>query len=1431
MEQPMIRERLIRLFEYIRETKLRTEKKIRRVEEYPNVWWLEDLLHLPGVDYSSDLSTTFLTVRRPEIPDSPPIPDEIMANVIHGEHPDQEPKWIEDPDWNEAEHKYKEHLYQTWLQQSWRLWAESNRHLYRAKQFYDELFSLYNRLQDEGGTWEFVCGVGLLSWMVQGDQIRRHVITSQLDIHFQAEQGAFHLYSSPKGTSVDTDAVFPYLQSYRNIPEWMDQIDESLDPRDSTQLETLLEELVKQLDEQGAYRSRWQKLVPATSNPMISYSPALIVRKTASSVWQLEYTRAIDYLQAGGEIPLFLQKLVTLDEIPMDINQLARWNTVGTDVYFPLPYNTQQKEIVNRLIKHDAVVVQGPPGTGKSHTIANLICHLLAQGKKVLVTSEKERALEVLGQKIPNGIRELCVQVLGGDARDVSDLERSVRRIAESFEQKDVVELGVHVEKLQRELAMTRKVKERLLNQMRLSAEQEHETRQMGRFCLKPQTAIQWLQEHQEANWFPDRIKEDRNFLLTSEDIVHINQFTLHVSKKDRLALVHHRPTSKQLPTPSSFEHVVQEYQALQNEMSTKQQLIQDWKVSNSFSHLIPIALNKLVSAQREFKRISNEPWKISILRDSLQGGESRGQWEELVFDFEERLRLLNDLERNLLEYQVSSTSTIAEAEMYDDVVAVIERYKENKSVGPIFMHLIGRKYAYLFRDVLINGKHLREREDFELLRSHLEREELRNRVVLKWNRLMGQVNGEKVDLDTPRFVLWLHEQIEQIRLLLSFSERVIQPFQSIIQAFGIPEVDWLDTRWYEQIMAGLQTMQRFVRLEELRQLRSKWLQVCSIGAEQAHAHELWNQLIQAIQAYDITVYRVAYKEMLRLEEMEPLFQGYQEALKKVAPYAPQWARQLMELEEGTGIGKTYEKIEEAWVYSQCKTWMEQHLASKPLVELEEEYKLEEQREFRLIQQIVVDLAWKYQLERTTDRQKRSLISWLQFIKKIGKGRGKYSNKYKQEASKEMEICREAIPVWIMPIQRVIENIEIANAFDVIIMDESSQSTLYALSVLLRGQKVIIVGDDRQISPDPVGVEKSINHELIETYLSDIPQAGQFEISTSIYDTANRVVQQRIILKEHFRSVPEIIQFSNQYMYDGQIVPLRYPQVKEKLESPIQAIRVPSSTQTESGRTINRAEAEAIVRKIKACCLDQKYAKKTIGVISLQGFEQAKLIESLLRDELGEEEFLRRKIVCGDSYRLQGDERDIIFLSLVVTPHQRIGVLAEDKHRRRFNVAVSRGRDQVFLFHSVDLTDLHPACVRTALLEYFLHMHPSSREGEEHESLFITPLEREIFQLLISKGYKVRTHVPVGNLGRTIDLVIDGGRSRLAVQCDGDREFGPEDWQAEFEHQQVLERVGWNFTRVRGSSFYHDPAKAMEAVYRKLDELKIYPSVQVESMY
>ena len=96
---------------------------------------------------------------------------------------------------------------------------------------------------------------------------------------------------------------------------------------------------------------------------------------------------------------------------------------------FPLPTNEEQRQIIHRLQAEPCVLVKGPPGTGKSHTIANLICHLLARGDRVLVTAHAPKALAVLRGLLPDDIRDLCVTALGSSREDQRLLEESVRGI------------------------------------------------------------------------------------------------------------------------------------------------------------------------------------------------------------------------------------------------------------------------------------------------------------------------------------------------------------------------------------------------------------------------------------------------------------------------------------------------------------------------------------------------------------------------------------------------------------------------------------------------------------------------------------------------------------------------------------------------------------------------------------------------------------------------------------------------------------------------------------------------------------------------------------------------------------------------------------------------------------------------------------------
>jgi Tfp pilus assembly pilus retraction ATPase PilT len=68
---------------------------------------------------------------------------------------------------------------------------------------------------------------------------------------------------------------------------------------------------------------------------------------------------------------------------------------------FALPSNQEQFQLAQQLDQHDIVLVQGPPGTGKTHTIANLIGHLLANKQRILITSHSAKALRVLRDKVP----------------------------------------------------------------------------------------------------------------------------------------------------------------------------------------------------------------------------------------------------------------------------------------------------------------------------------------------------------------------------------------------------------------------------------------------------------------------------------------------------------------------------------------------------------------------------------------------------------------------------------------------------------------------------------------------------------------------------------------------------------------------------------------------------------------------------------------------------------------------------------------------------------------------------------------------------------------------------------------------------------------------------------------------------------------------
>lgn len=1302
-------------------------------------------------------------------------------------------------------------------------------------EFYNNLFTIHQKLGRENDNIELIWGHGLLSWNIKGECIKRPMLVTPLELRFDAKQGIFMMIPTSKGTYMETDMLnnikLPYPKKIQNIERNIRDCE--LDVWNKEIMEPLLKEIINTISPEGKYVEEFFKMDKKTTVPIITYSPIIFMRKRGFHIWENELKEAIEKIKAGYEVPDTLKMLVTdnpMEYIKKTDETTKEWDKLSDDLLFPLPYNNEQRLIIQKLASNCGVIVQGPPGTGKSHTIANLICHLLAHGKRILVTSEKERALKVLKDKIPQEIRNLCVSVLGSDLESVKEIENSIKNITESIDSCNPEILEKEIKRIKMDLYSISQKIDKYNNLIKHIGELENTVVKLGSTEITPLEMGKWLHENNEYNWLPDSVDIKQGIPLNEEELKCFFKLSGILRKDDIKKLEVSRPNIDKMPNPETFKEWVQDITELKEEFNNKKIYIRGWNVSEDVYELLSSLKSKVSSLIRELDTM-NEPWIRIILQDSTYASPRKKLWEEFSLDIHEKIKTINELDRYLVEYEIFLPEGISPTIIKEDLISLKNKHGKSISSGWMFKNLMGRKYTYLIEKISINGVNIRKSEDIDLVIKYIERAEIKKRLLLKWNHTMKEIGGPQLSFVVSKLIVPIEDLMTKFDKALNWKEDKLDEIIKVIDKLGInDEHRWVEKEWLNNIYFGIKALEAKHELNKSSKNINKLTDFLFAEANQDERNEIWNGLLEACSAKDVDKWQEKYDELKRLEVIKEQYTTWFNLKNKLWKVAPNFTDSII---ASGGKGKALfvpSDLKLSWKWSQYNNYINKIHEIGNVEHIQHLLEIERKIEVNMLNDLVAKSTWLSQIKRTTPKQKRSLYAWMKSIQRIGKGTGKYVNMYRKEASKEMKTCKGAIPVWIMPVDKVIENIEFTEElFDVIIIDESSQSDLFALSTLLRAKRAIIVGDENQISPEIIGTNMGDVYNLIDRYLEGIPQANRFELKTSLYEIANQVFESKVVLKEHFRSVPEIVQFSNNLMYDGKMIPLRQPMSNEILNPPVCSVFMENGVREQNThKAINKEEAIAIVNHIKDCCSNPVYNNKTMGVISLQGIEQAQFIEELLRKEIGEEEMISRRLICGDAYSFQGDERDVVFLSMVISTNIRIGALTKISDYQRFNVAASRARDQIFLYHSVKLSDLNPECVRYKMLQYFETPY-NNNESNKIKYLFKSQLEEDVYKIIASKGYKVIPQVTVGTIGERLDMVVEGDRCRVAVECDGDKWYGMDKWQEEIERQRVLERVGWNFWRITGSMFYRNPEKTMESLFNKLNELGIKPNKNKEA--
>ena len=165
---------------------------------------------------------------------------------------------------------------------------------------------------------------------------------------------------------------------------------------------------------------------------------------------------------------------------------------------------------------------------------------------------------------------------------------------------------------------------------------------------------------------------------------------------------------------------------------------------------------------------------------------------------------------------------------------------------------------------------------------------------------------------------------------------------------------------------------------------------------------------------------------------------------------------------------------------------------------------------------------------------------------------------------------------------------------------------------------MVVVGDDQQISPYGIGIKDTEIANLQSYYLDGIPHQHALSPQSSLYGNAKIRFGKNIVLREHFRCMPEIIQFSNDLCYASNGTPLdplrAYPANRLK---PLALRHVSDGYRRGIHNALNEPEADAVLAQIIACIGNQRYKGLTMGVISLQGDAQARLCREQVARKTG----------------------------------------------------------------------------------------------------------------------------------------------------------------------------------------------------------------------
>lgn len=373
-----------------------------------------------------------------------------------------------------------------------------------------------------------------------------------------------------------------------------------------------------------------------------------------------------------------------------------------------------------------------------------------------------------------------------------------------------------------------------------------------------------------------------------------------------------------------------------------------------------------------------------------------------------------------------------------------------------------------------------------------------------------------------------------------------------------------------------------------------------------------------------------------------------------------------------------------------------------------------------------------------------------------------------------------------------------AGLFDLVVIDEASQCDVAsALPLLYRARRAVIIGDPNQLIHITSLSERKEGVVAQRHGLTDTQRATFSYRRRSLYSlAADRLASPPVFLDRHYRSRLGIIAFSNDHFYGSRLEVLTTDD--DRMGPAVQWVHVPGAFRRgPGGRSAwNPAEVAAVVTEIDRL-RDELGLPGGLGVVTpFRAHVEA------IRDRLAERPGDTDGLVVATAHRFQGDERDVIVFSPVVTDGmpEHLARFAADPNL--VNVAVTRARHRLVVVGDRD------ACLASVGVLRDLARYIADLEA----GAFASPLERALHDALATAGIPARPGVEVA--GHRLDLAVEVGDLRLDLECDGAAYH--RDRRADATRDERVRAAGWEVLRFPGRRIHTDPAGCVAEVQARI---------------